>query len=351
MMKADFPAISVTLFDRIGAILWRDRWVFGLIALHWLVTVSIITAADLPYENSAIRALFRIFTILMPVYLLVLLIWRIIAISRANPGKRPIPILMRDLREIATDFDGLLRGAFMLVGVSIFFGNFSVLKLSIPQLNPFGWDLTFAGLDAALHFGTDPWRYFWSFLGNTAGIHFLNAVYVFWLFLLYFVNFAGAFTRTDPQLRRTYFIAFLLTWGLGGNLLATLFSSVGPCFYGPLGLGDRFAPLMVGLQAIHAATPITSLDVQQMLWAGYATGEGGKGISAFPSMHVASSMLLALYAMAWRRWAGWMMMVFVGLVQLATIMLGWHYAIDGYAGIIVAFLAWWGAGRIARLGN
>lgn len=348
MMKADFPAVSAMLSERIAAILWRDRWVFGFIALHWLVTVSIITAAGLPYDNSAIRALARLFTILMPVYLMVLLLWRVFAIARENPGRRPIPILLRDLREVTSDVDGLLRGFLMMVGVSIFFGNFSILKLAIPALNSFGWDLALADLDAALHLGNDPWRYLWPVFGSFHGVHFMNGVYVFWLFLLYFINFVGAFTAVNPQARQTYFLAFLLTWGLGGNLLATVFSSVGPCFYAPLGLGDRFAPLMDSLQAIHALRPVTSIEVQQLLWLGYDTGEAGKGISAFPSMHVASSMLLALYAMTWRRWAGCAMMVFVGLVQLSTVVLGWHYAIDGYAGIAVALLAWWVGARIAR---
>jgi membrane-associated phospholipid phosphatase len=64
------------------------------------------------------------------------------------------------------------------------------------------------------------------------------------------------------------------------------------------------------------------------------------GISAMPSMHVATSVLMALYAARHARWAGWIMWIFAGLIQIGSVHLGWHYAVDGYLGGIVALAAW-----------
>ena len=44
-------------------------------------------------------------------------------------------------------------------------------------------------------------------------------------------------------------------------------------------------------------------------------------------------------------WAG---RSFAAIILVATVHLGWHYAIDGYAGILSAWLLWWACGRLVR---
>ena len=39
---------------------------------------------------------------------------------------------------------------------------------------------------------------------------------------------------------------------------------------------------------------------------------------------------------------------FAALIFVGSIHLGWHYAIDGYAGAAVALFGWWAAGRLVR---
>ena len=74
----------------------------------------------------------------------------------------------------------------------------------------------------------------------------------------------------------------------------------------------------------------------------YAVEADGRlaGISAMPSMHVASSVLMALYASTHARWAGWAMWTFAALIMIGSVHLGWHYAIDGYFGAVIAWCAW-----------
>ena len=46
-----------------------------------------------------------------------------------------------------------------------------------------------------------------------------------------------------------------------------------------------------------------------------------------------------------KRWVGILFSIFLALIFLGSIMLGWHYAIDAYAGAAVAVFGWWAAGR------
>jgi len=80
------------------------------------------------------------------------------------------------------------------------------------------------------------------------------------------------------------------------------------------------------------------VSVQEMLWrnymrAGYMTAGG---ISAMPSMHVACTALIAAsmwtYGLVWRVFGA----LFLALIMLGSVHLGWHYAVDAYVGVGVA---------------
>jgi uncharacterized membrane protein len=63
-------------------------------------------------------------------------------------------------------------------------------------------------------------------------------------------------------------------------------------------------------------------------------------------MHIAMPALFALALGRVSRRLGWALWVFTALTSLATVLLGWHYAIDAYAAIGGAWVCWWLAGRI-----
>jgi membrane-associated phospholipid phosphatase len=92
------------------------------------------------------------------------------------------------------------------------------------------------------------------------------------------------------------------------------------------------------------------LDVQQELIAASRHGDNslGRGMSAMPSMHVATSTLFALFA--WRvspRW-GVAATAFLAVICIASVHLGYHYALDGLVSIPVVALLWWASGLWAR---
>jgi membrane-associated phospholipid phosphatase len=139
-----------------------------------------------------------------------------------------------------------------------------------------------------------------------------------------------------------------LTWAIGGNLVATIFSSAGPCYYGLLGLGGEYDSLLKLLHD-HAATgALTVVETQALLWEFNKDPQSVNAISAFPSMHVASSVLMACFAFQWSRLAGLITTAFAVVIMIGSVLLAWHYAVDGYAGALIAISCWKIAGVLNR---
>jgi membrane-associated phospholipid phosphatase len=86
------------------------------------------------------------------------------------------------------------------------------------------------------------------------------------------------------------------------------------------------------------------------LWEAYRQHQVaiGDGISAFPSLHVAITVLAAIAAWRVSRWLGIAAACYALLIWFGSIMLGWHYALDGEAAVLGTFVIWLGAGRLAR---
>jgi hypothetical protein len=176
----------------------------------------------------------------------------------------------------------------------------------------------------------------------------LNFACHFWFLIMLITPFLACFDRSNPQARMAFLIAHVLTWGIGGTLVAMALSSAGPVYLERLEISTVFVPLTSALQEMSARVWLPALEVQEPLWDGY-TGKGPiAGISAMPSMHVGSTTLFACYAFTWRRWAGWLMVGFRCLMLPGSVALGWHSAVDGYLGTAIALLFWYLAGRAVK---
>jgi hypothetical protein len=228
--------------------------------------------------------------------------------------------------------------------------SFNAMKLVIPQIHPFSWDRTFMQWDRLLGFGHLPSQILQPALGYFPLTAALNSTYDLWFGLMFGSVFWIAFASRGSLLRTQYLLAFAISWFFAGNILATIFSAAGPCFYGLLKLGaDPYASQMAYLHAASQHWPIGSVWLQGMLWSTYTTGYGViGGISAFPSMHVEIAALVALLGWRINRGLGIALTAYAAVVFVASICLGWHYAVDGIAGILLAVAIWFLAGAIAR---
>ncbi len=216
-------------------------------------------------------------------------------------------------------------------------------KTNITQFNPFSWDATWMEMDRFIHFGIDPWRLLHPVLGHAPITRLIDFLYQkVWFFLLLGGWMLFALRPSIDALQVRYLVAMMLAWILGGNLMAIVFSSAGPVYFSALGLQpDVYAPLKAYLQSVHAQASLDSLTMQQVLWIQYVNGSNQLGdISAFPSMHNAIAVLLAIVGWNLNRTFGAVLWVFAASILVGSIHLGWHYAVDSYAGILVAVVAW-----------
>jgi hypothetical protein len=243
-------------------------------------------------------------------------------------------------------------GGFILVFTTIplFLSVFSNIKQTIPLVYPFTWDVFFMKLDRILHGGHHPWILLQPFLGYPAVTKAIDYFYVSW-FLSLFIVMLWMGWSDKRRLRAQFFLSFILIWILIGTVLATLFSSAGPCYYSDVtGGANPFGSLMSYLDSIHENGFLYARKYQKGLWEAYAGNISLPfgGISAMPSVHVATAVLFALAGWSTNRILGILFTVYALLIQLGSVHLGWHYAVDGYFSAMLTYLIWKLADRVLK---
>jgi hypothetical protein len=272
-----------------------------------------------------------------------------VAAGWARLRGRNIRGMLRLLRDHGWLGARLLRFGVLALTITAFFGSFAKWKSSIPLLYPgFRWDASLEAADRWAH-GNHPDRILAPLFGSPEAILFLDRVYHTWFYMLFGLVIWQAWER-DPKRLRQFWMAFALTWIILGIFVASAAASAGPIYAGLDRGSTSYDDLIARLNAAESLAPLFVRMSAWSLWEafrqpGIAIGDG---ISAFPSLHV-SIVTLATFAM-WRVHpllglcgAGYALLIVIG-----SIMLGWHYALDGEAGFLGAAVIWFAAGRWAN---
>ncbi len=225
----------------------------------------------------------------------------------------------------------------------LFFIGFLTIKKNIPSAVPFSWDKPFMEFDKALHFGVLPHDLLAPLFQYPFITFLVNVNYNLWFAVITAFFFWQGFRKNDTQLRQRYLLSYLLTWFIGTCLIGTILSSAGPCFYALVEPGaDPYAGLLNYMREANAIYPIWAVPTQDLLWQTHLAGFGEvEGVSAMPSMHVGTAILFICCArQAGKRWLVWFSWIFAIAILLGSVLLAWHYAVDGYAGAAVALLCW-----------
>jgi hypothetical protein len=355
----DTTASTATSLPRRRSVVWLHllrqsfaaHWL--LLALPLLALVAnevILSPVDEPRRAGILVLIKNMFTFTLPAGLFAILLARVIQMFCYEKPASPVRALIGDVQLLIRTPARLVNAVPVVIAVLLCSKAMLDIKMNIPALHPFSWDETLMQLDRQLHGGVDPWLLLQPMLGYAPITFVINMAYNFWFLVLFGMWVYLAFSPKFHALRLQFFVAYAIAWLCGGALLALLFSSAGPVYYGLIGLSpDPFVPLLDYLHATDEIIPIWALDAQQMLWDGYM-GEIKRflGISAFPSMHNAMAMLFVLASWRIHRTFGIWMTAYAGVVLLGSVHLAWHYAVDAYAGILIAALAWWIAGRLVH---
>ena len=199
------------------------------------------------------------------------------------------------------------------------------LKAAMPFSVGFHADQLLADADAWI-FGTDPWRLV-QWLPSTL----VDTAYITWAQSnLFMMAILALFPKSEKRDRAM--ISFFLVVSACA-LMQYAVPSAGPIFYERLGFGERFADL--------PSRPWATMTADY-LWANYQDNASriGTGISAFPSLHVAGAAWVAIVVASYWRLLAPLAWAYFVLILMGSIFLGWHYALDGIAGLIIAILAY-----------
>ena len=311
---------------------------FAYVAAGWLLPR--VTSVPVGYSPALYSTNLLLFTSAFMIVTGTAYIAYVMIAVRPRQLARYLGTALRD-RILTLERLWVVLPVFLLLPVVM--STFTYFKFLIPYLRPFDFDPQLADWDRTLHFGYQPWELLQPILGHPFATAVVNFVYHLWMFVMFGVLLWQGFSMSRPRLRMRYLITFVLMWALLGNVAATLLSSAGPVYYGRItGLADPFAPLMAYLHEASQTVWIPALDVHDLLWRAYIerSFDLGMGISAMPSLHVATSFSFALLGFAVRRWLGILFAAFAAAILIGSIHLGWHYAIDGYVGIAGAWAIW-----------
>lgn len=212
------------------------------------------------------------------------------------------------------------------------------LKQYVPALNPALYDSPLWRLDAWMHFGVDPAVWATEVAAKYGVLGFLDRAYLIFFPVQVLVPLLFLFSTRLRPVRGTFFFAYCLLW-MVGSLLYVLWPALGPVYYRPMRfLGLDAAPFAQHLQW-------TLIQDYSRFRAGpeYYAVKLYYGVAALPSLHVGMFTLFSLATWRWRGASGvlWVLTVITFAGSLA---LGWHYAVDGYVGALMA----WGAWRVGR---
>jgi hypothetical protein len=252
--------------------------------------------------------------------------------------------LRKGARHFARSFDSVRVGGALVVFLLVVPTQitFQSLKKSIVLTVGFPLDPALARADEILH-GGPAWRLFAIALRYPTALRTLDWLYMLWFVALVAIVIWLSWT-SRRALRAQALTSLLFVWIGGGTLAAWGLASAGPC-YSPL---PQYQELIARLDGV--GFPLWARSNERGIWAAQQAHEwlAFGGVSAMPSMHVATAVWMAIVLWRRSRPMGVLFAAYAVLIQIGSVVLGWHYAIDGYAGAAIAWLAWSASRRLIQ---
>ena len=220
------------------------------------------------------------------------------------------------------------------------------LKLTIPLTRNVLYDKALWNADRFVHFGLDPVLDIPNILSSYGVLGWIDRYYSFFLpsIMMAFGWFA---TTEDLAQRRCFAFGYSLLWSAGAWFYLAV-PALGPCYVAQKLLLPYYSELPLSTHA------------QQVLWQNYqqvlaarvsgaikAPFNPGYGIASMPSLHVGAHAFFAFWAWRRKRALFWLFLVLTELTFVGSVATGWHNAVDGYAGLLLAILC----AFVARLGE
>ncbi len=273
---------------------------------------------------------------------IVIACWRVPAIFRATT----------DPAELRTRW---MMGAVLATGVTL--PLFQVFKQIVLPARGFPLDVHIVAAEHWIFGGRDAWEVTHALFGGLWPTLVLDTAYAVWLPMMFLFPMVVSAAIHDTEARGRLIGTWVASWVIIGSIGAWLLGSAGPCYYNDLvGPNAGFLKLHVALQGLDAQAQAVGLSIralyfQHMLEATQAGSnlDFASGISAMPSMHVAMASLFAIAGFRRSTLLGSIFTVYALMIWIASVHLGWHYALDGVVGAAMMGVLWGLSKPIARI--
>ena len=224
----------------------------------------------------------------------------------------------------------------LVVAASLVVLTYGWIKLVVPIYHRTLFDQELWELDQTLGFGVAPTVFLLDLLGVPAFLRTIDWLYANIFFASTVVAAAYFFSDPRKKIRIGFANGYAVLWITGAWLYLAI-PSLGPAY--------AFKDIWM----IHGETLRITQTYQALLMRNYqnvirlASGQpaGGVaiafGIGAFPSLHVA----FQTYVFLWMRrlWTSGEVLfaIFAVAIFLGSMITGWHYLVDGIAGVVLAY--------------
>lgn len=326
--------------DRWFAWMRPHDWV-GLCALTISLTIWATTGIPLlPLRPWSIAHIYKMVQFLVLAVAVLLALRFVIRVRRRHRADMK---LARVLSARHFGREPMVAGLRYILASQFVMCAYTSVKQVIPQLNPARYDTAMIAIEKFVHFGMNPaW---WLVNANPPQwwLTILDKAYYLW-FPVKPLVVACFLTSRNKRKRDHFFAAYLSTW-IVAVFIGLAWPSHGPCYVD----AGRFPADEMQLCAY----------TQAWLGENYATlesvsawGNGnlvfGCGLMAMPSLHVTICVLYVIFMWNEKRIWRYGSIAFAILIFLGSLYSGWHYAIDGYAGAMIAVLVTWVTAKLPQ---
>ncbi len=225
-----------------------------------------------------------------------------------------------------------------LAAVALTSYAYSWLKVAVPLLRPdVLYDPDLFRVETALHFGVNPGRLFQGLLPYPVLWRALDATYGTFIFTV--IAGLGWFGATLSMRDRARFAAgFAFLW-ISGSWFYLAVPSLGPCYV----LKDDYTEIRASMPSQSATMDLLFAHYGRVR-AFHRRPEGSDlapylGVAAMPSLHVGAQAFLMLFARRRSRAVFLIFAVLTAVTFFTAVVSGWHYAIDGYVALVLAWVA------------
>ena len=252
---------------------------------------------------------------------------------------------IRSIWNVAWMTDTLRLAVFGGVLVGVYGG----IKLVVPIYNHHLYDKQLWNLDSAMCGGFAPVIFTVNLFSQPRVLTFFDQAYA----RIFFSSLNIAFTYVMSHPSRRVRVAFsdgnALLWSIGAWLYL-LVPSLGPAYFFP----DVWIPIRAYMPVTNVYHAMLIQNYQSMLQlarSGSAKVTFLFGVAAFPSLHVAFQTFVFFWMR--RLWISGQVLfgAFSLIILIGSMITGWHYLIDGLAGIALAALSYWIPARMWRIGR